>query len=211
MKANQASLSNDRAEVGVGTLIVFIAMVLVAAVAAAVLINTSGSLQQRASATGKDATQEVSSNMMVEGVYGVRSNAGGSLSSTIDNVTINLGLQAGAVPIDLNQLRIRWSDGTSVREMNYTQQTASVVWTDDSNDFFESRFRLDALRDDDGSFTATSPVVTSGDLVKLTIYRVNLAVRTPIQVSLFPEAGAQVPADFTTPPTYGTGMHLVLR
>ncbi|HWG89583.1 MAG TPA: archaellin/type IV pilin N-terminal domain-containing protein [Candidatus Thermoplasmatota archaeon] len=211
MKANKSAIktANDRAEVGVGTLIVFIAMVLVAAVAAAVLINTSGALQQRAGQTGKEATQEVSSNLKVEGIYGARDNTGNSLDATIDNVTINLALQAGAVPIDLNQLRIRYSDGDNVREMNYTQQPASAVHG--SSSFYESRFRLDELRDDDGSFSATGPVMTSGDLVKVTIYNVALAVRTPVQISLIPEAGAQIPADFTTPPTYGTFKNVVLR
>src|SRR5687768_18607271 len=99
MKANQA-YRNDRAEVGVGTLIVFIAMVLVAAVAAAVLINTTGSLQQRAQQTGKEATQEVSSNLKVVNVYGDR---GATTTDDLHHFKILAELSAGALPMDLSR------------------------------------------------------------------------------------------------------------
>lgn len=63
MKFNQ-----KKAEMGMGTLIIFIAMVLVAAVAASVLITTTGSLQGKALDTGSATKQEVGTNIAVIGV-----------------------------------------------------------------------------------------------------------------------------------------------
>src|SRR6266513_5885100 len=123
MKANQAykHSKNDHAEVGVGTLIVFIAMVLVAAVAAAVLINTTGTLQQRAQSTGKEATQEVSSNIKVFNVYGTRDD---TTAGNIDKLQIDVGLASGATSMDLTKLVIRYSDGTT---------TSNYKWNDTTN------------------------------------------------------------------------------
>ncbi len=61
---------NDRGQVGIGTLIVFIAMVLVAAIAAGVLINTAGLLQSQAEATGEESAEQVSDRVVVSTVTG---------------------------------------------------------------------------------------------------------------------------------------------
>jgi flagellin FlaB len=104
---------------GIGTLIVFIAMVLVAAVAASVLINTSGFLQQKASSTGKESTEQVASGLMTSGVTG-HIYKYGTTYYDLDKMVAYILPNAGSAPIDLKEAKLFLTyDGKSV-VLNYS-------------------------------------------------------------------------------------------
>ncbi|MAY05115.1 MAG: hypothetical protein CMB25_05900 [Euryarchaeota archaeon] len=71
MKNTQVkNMKNDNlAAIGIGAMIVFIALILVAAVAAAVIIQTAEKLQQNAQSTGDDTTDEMSGKVQVLNVF----------------------------------------------------------------------------------------------------------------------------------------------
>ncbi|CDK38043.1 archaellin/type IV pilin N-terminal domain-containing protein [Halorubrum sp. AJ67] len=94
----------DRGQVGIGTLIVFIAMVLVAGIAAGVLINTAGFLQTQAEATGEESTDLVSERVNVNSEVGV---VGDSTAGTLDEIRLSITGAPGAGQIDLSETTIQ--------------------------------------------------------------------------------------------------------
>ncbi|HEV8358959.1 MAG TPA: flagellin [Candidatus Thermoplasmatota archaeon] len=202
LKANRTTRargSADHAEVGIGTLIVFIATILVAAVAASVLINTSNSLQEKAQRTGSEATQQVATNLEVVRVIGSNDGAGGDL----DTLRVLIGLAAGAKQVDLSQAIVRMSDGATEVKLAYAAAASAT------------EFEAAAIRDEDASYSAASPVMTPGDLVEITVDLTAAAMELPprnnVEFSLMPEVGAPISADFRTPATYGTDTVFTLR
>jgi archaeal flagellin FlaB len=98
-RTEKKTLKNTHAEVGIGTLIVFIAMVLVAAIAASVIMQTAESLQQRAYAVGKQTIRDVSSGIRIIGVTGYT-----DVNKTrIEYLAIAITPRAGSYDIDLNK------------------------------------------------------------------------------------------------------------
>jgi len=195
MKANQKFLKdNERGDVGVGTLIIFIAMVLVAAVAATVLIYTTGSLQQKATKTSKEATQQISSNIIVEQVLGDRTV---NISSNIDDLLIRIKPDVGTTSIDLRQVIVTVMDSTERYDLNYGNYTATAV------------------RDEDISFTNTTPVLNSGDLIEIIVTQaevpaIALSPRKTFWLTLNQELGQAVNLEIATPNSFGVNRYVRL-
>jgi len=93
---------DERGQVGIGTLIVFIAMVLVAAIAAGVLINTAGFLQTKSQATGEESTAQVSNRVNVIDA------TGNVTGGAIDYVNLSVMRSAGSDNINLSRSTIQW-------------------------------------------------------------------------------------------------------
>ncbi|WP_254861904.1 archaellin/type IV pilin N-terminal domain-containing protein [Halovivax gelatinilyticus] len=139
---------DERGQVGIGTLIVFIAMVLVAAIAAGVLINTAGSLQSQASDTGTETQQAVANQIEVVHAYGDTNAdiaADGSVNTAASHVEqINLVVKksAGSDVIDLNSMTVQYTsdsvsetlelgDGFDSTELTSGTESDALVSTDD--------------------------------------------------------------------------------
>ncbi|OYR76347.1 flagellin [Halorubrum ezzemoulense] len=95
---------DERGQVGIGTLIVFIAMVLVAAIAAGVLINTAGCLQSQAEATGQESTDLVSERIEVVSSTGIVND---SDTGDLSEIRVVVTTAPGAGDIDLNETIIQ--------------------------------------------------------------------------------------------------------
>ncbi|ADG13764.1 flagellin [Methanocaldococcus infernus ME] len=203
-----AFLKGKKGAMGIGTLIVFIAMVLVAAVAAAVLINTSGFLQQKAMATGKESTEQVASGLQTLRVIGIHNN------TSINYLGIYITPNAGSAPIDLNQTKILISDGSRKAVLQYKSTAFTDLSTGgkvsniskDAWNLSGGEFGIIVVQDADNSCTSNTPVINKGDIVVLTINatanQFNLPPRTTVTGSVVPEFGAPAVIQFTTPATY---------
>ncbi|WP_257299907.1 archaellin/type IV pilin N-terminal domain-containing protein [Haloarchaeobius sp. FL176] len=126
----------DRGQVGIGTLIIFIAMVLVAAVAAGVLINTAGMLEAKASDTSTDAQSQVSNHIVAVSATGeVNDNGTG-----IKKVNITLMQAAGAGDIDLSKASFEWVSDSAAVTLSHDDSAVSLVnMSGDSNTTLNDR------------------------------------------------------------------------
>ena len=163
----------NKAQSGIGTLIVFVAMLLVAAVAAGVLIQTTGSLQNRALTTGSQSQSQISTHLDVIKVTGFN-----GTDSAIENISVLIRLAPGSDNIYLNNTVItldRASSSTNIARSSIVVSYISAGST--ANDYLKL-----------------------GDLVELTFdVGTALSGSEKVKLTIIPKVGIPTTVEFTTP------------
>jgi flagellin FlaB len=136
----------DRGQVGIGTLIVFIAMVLVAAIAAGVLINTAGFLQSKSEAAGQQSGDQVTNRLEVASATGTVN--GGDVT----DVEMTVKQAPGAQNVDLRNVTVSWVESGGTFKLVHDAVDAGATDAD-------GRFATTAFKDSDGSL----PVINDPD------------------------------------------------
>jgi len=208
--------SRDVGAIGIGAMIVFIAMVLVAGIAASVLIQTSGKLETQAMTSGQETISEVSSGISVFDIVGKK-------NTDLEYLAITVRARAGAPDIDLNETIVMIIDGSTKTLVSYdgygstglakshynnsVNDTNGQIWsTNDWTTLDAESFAIIVLQDEDSSCTRANPIMNKGDKVILCLkfgaaacLGAEIAERKDVFGRVIPEVGSPGVISFTTP------------
>jgi flagellin FlaB len=200
-------LNRDVGSIGIGAMIVFIAMVLVAGIAASA----------QAMATGSETTVEVAGGVAVFDV-------GGHVATEIDGIAITVRTRAGSPGVDLNETVIMISDGSTKVLLAYDFASAThfntSVNSSDADVFgfvydtlTNEQFGILVLEDADSSCLRFTPVINRGDKAMLYVntdacFGTNgINTRTDVFGFILPEHGSPGVISFRTPAAYSNTVY----
>ena len=138
MKTEKETKQDELAAIGIGAMIVFIALILVAAVAAAVIIQTAEKLQQNAQASGDDTQEQMSTKLTLINVI-IETNT----TAPLAELFVTFELAPGSEPTEGDDIGY-----TVICEDDQAQTTAGT--TDDTTEFAQGDLIGATLHTEDG-------------------------------------------------------------
>jgi flagellin FlaB len=200
-------LADAHADIGVGSMIIFIAALLVAGIAANILIQTINTLQQQAMSTGQETLREVASGLEVTMVSGYVT------SSKITKLAIFITPTAASEAINLSTTIISLSNSSRTVILNYTKScfnstvaSGGLFSTINASKLSSSRYGIIVIRDSDSSCTQNHPAINERDLVVLYINTTScfngIRARSVIFGDIHPEYGMNGVIQFVAPAAF---------
>ena len=189
---------NKKADMGIGTLIIFIAMILVAAIAAGVLIQTATSLQNRALLTGDRTRGQVSTGMTTLLLYATNGSDG-----LVDDFRQKIKLSPGSDPVTLEDALLSFDTETVSGDYIYggTNCTRAVTCADDGycfdagnrNGTFTVRYLVQGPNNQAG-------YIVRGDIIELCYAAPgSIGEDTKVLISFNPSRGTPLVIETATP------------
>jgi flagellin FlaB len=185
-----------RGEMGVGTMIIFIAMILVAAVAASVLIGTANKVREQAQNTGDQAINNVASGFAIQDVTGIVK----SDYTAITDLTIQMRLQAGSPGINLDKVSIQVITATGNQMLSFVAGSASAHGGAVSGASYAGNTTSST-----STWATGQHVATQGDVITVTITGLSLGFTATGSVKVIPAYGSPTLVNFVTPSFYSSG------
>jgi len=182
----------NRGMMGVGTLIIFIAVILIAAIAASVLITTGGSLQQKALITGSQTEESIASGVEAVTVVGSDSSPLDLTPHFIGDFKILTRLQSGSRGVNLNNTIVTVDTETDSSNFIYNQ-TVVVDTLSESTSMFLIYYAQTGTNHEDG-------YLNRGDVAKFIFHLpTEIGENQLVRIKIIPRIGAYTQIEFYTP------------
>ncbi|MFO7710520.1 MAG: archaellin/type IV pilin N-terminal domain-containing protein [Candidatus Woesearchaeota archaeon] len=188
----------NKGEMGIGTLIIFIALLLVAAVAAGVLIQTSGSLQEKALTTGDQAKSQIATNAKVVEVSATDGRQGG-----LRYFTQIVKLAPGSESIKLDQTIITFNTFDKTATLQYVNGTAE-------NNCSTGYCTVNGTGNYTVEYLQTGSNHVPGNLQRGDVIKIyyeapkNVTESEEVRINLIPKIGTSTLTKFVTPEVIST-------
>lgn len=194
-----------RAQAGVGTLILLIALLLIAAVAAGVFFEVSQTFQGQSSETGEDVRQQLTGELSVVAATGDVTTVRGTTGVSRVRLIVTAGGSGQRLAVDESLLIWAGPDGT--------YRLTAAADPDDPASIDGEQFAYTVARDEDGS----APIVNSrGDRIAVVVDPGSfgdsavLAAGESVSVTIVSTTGSRTVVRLSVPTTLSDGDSVTL-
>ena len=176
-----------RGSQGIGTLIIFIALILVAAVAAGVIIQTGNSLQSKAYSVGSQTQSKLVTFLETDAII-AQDTSDGAINASNDTFTLSLRVGTEITDINLDDLTIQMFTKDGVQALEYSGAANNSI----------TQFGV-VYRSNSG-VPKLDGYITAEDIVEVTfLSQFNISEKDRVSIRYSPRDGQTLGVDFIVP------------